>query len=152
MQEVYTDFDRLYAPKQTIRRLIHLTTLPLVEGSLRDALSGALKQTGLWRCLTCDICTKVCPQDIRFRDFAETMRSVALDVGESEGWSFCPICEKPYLPEEILSRLEAYVGDSRHMDLLHICPKCRPRYQGEKVMEILGKLRSKESILNAVRV
>ena len=124
-----------HAPKRTIRRLLHVSR----ASAGHKVFHEALHVTGLWRCLTCDVCLSVCPQDVHFRDFAAEMRERAIEAGAGDDWAFCRVCGKPYLPVEILERLRSMIDVPKTDEILDVCPACRPRYQGRKVLETMSR-------------
>ena len=134
MHGFYGHGGNLHAPRHTIRRLLYISGAP----GGKEVFHRALRVTGLWRCLTCDVCLSACPQDVHFRDFAAEMRDRAVEVGAGDGWAFCRICGKPYLPLEILDRLRSTVDIPEADEILDVCPACRPRYQGGKVLATIS--------------
>ncbi len=128
MREVYPDFARRFAPRSTIARL-----------RLADALDGnseiaaLIDDRGLWLCLSCDACINVCPQGVKFRDFVEHLRTLALEAGMSDRFAQCSRCGMPYLPKEVAEALAQFLPDDESREMLLTCPKCRRREYSRKL-------------------
>jgi Fe-S oxidoreductase len=134
MLQLYGPDGSDHSPKQIIRRLVHLSSRK--DNDWHD-ITAALKTGGLWRCLTCDACMSICPQEIRFREFTEEIRDRALEEGSVEKWAFCRICRKPYLPVDVLEMLKKRLHDQEYSAFIEICPYCRPRHVGNRMIDFL---------------
>ena len=74
----------------------------------------------VWSCLTCDLCTNLCPQGVKIRDFVVALREKQLSEGIRDHAAFCAECG-------------TYVGPTRVVHLVSdtssttpaSCPRCR---------------------------
>lgn len=91
-----------------------------------------LEHAGVWFCLTCDLCTDLCPAGVRFRDFVEAARRQAIEGGVTEHGSFCRKCGAYLWPLHTVQYLKQVLGEA-HQELLTLCPRCRRYDFGGKV-------------------
>ena len=115
------------------------TPRSIIEMALLD--SDLVTGDAIWYCLTCDVCTKGCPCDVRFRDFIEDLREIAMEVGHDEHGIRCASCNRYFMPDTalklIVSRITAKQQEEA-LDHLHTCPRCRPREFSRKLMRNLA--------------
>ncbi len=109
----------------------------IVEMALLD--SDLVTGDAIWYCLTCDVCTKGCPCDVRFRDFIEELRELVMDAGHETHGIRCSECSRYFLPDITLklmvSKMDNLKGETP--EFLLTCPKCRSRSFSRKMMKNL---------------
>jgi len=118
MGEIFDDFSYQVSPRGVIER------------ALLDF--EVLEDGRLWLCLTCDLCTDLCPAGVRFRDFIEATRRLVIEAGDMEYGSFCRDCGAYLWPRHTVEYLKQTLGESSE-ELLTLCPRCRQYDFGEKV-------------------
>jgi len=129
MAEIFDDFSYPVSPRGIVEKV--LLDLDFLEG------------IEIWFCLTCDLCTRICPAGVRYREFIEGVRRLAMEKGVREHGLFCQGCGRYFLPVHTLDYLRERLGE-RANGYLTFCPQCRPYYFGEKVKETLpGRRRVK---------
>jgi heterodisulfide reductase subunit C len=99
---------------------------------LIDGRAEMLNADGFWFCLTCDLCTNLCPAGVRFRDFVEAIRRMAIESGVTEHSLFCRNCGAYLWPGHTVKYLKQMLGEASE-ELLTLCPMCRQYGFGEKV-------------------
>jgi hypothetical protein len=114
MGEVFDDFTYEISPRGVIERA--LLGLEMFE------------HVGVWFCLTCDLCTNLCPAGVRFRDFVEAARWLAVEAGVTNHVSFCRNCGAYLWPLHLRQAL----GEDTE-EFLTLCPRCRRYDLGEKI-------------------
>jgi heterodisulfide reductase subunit C len=62
----------------------------IIEGVLADSIVP--EDNWLWFCLTCNLCTDLCPMGVCLRDFIEAARRLLIEAGVTEHGSFCRDC------------------------------------------------------------
>jgi len=123
MGEIFDDFSYEASPRGVI------------EAVLLD-LEGALNAHCFWFCLTCDLCTNLCPAGVRFRDFVEAARWLTIETGRTEYGSFCRNCGAYLWPQHTVEYLKRTLGEAAE-ELLTLCPRCRQYDFGEKVKALV---------------
>jgi Fe-S oxidoreductase len=115
MTEIFEDFSYEVSPR----------------GIVEKALFGfdLLTDVGIWFCLTCEVCTELCPAGVRFRDFVGGVRALAIEVGVTEHGLFCERCGKFVVPLHTAEYIEGKLnGENAAGEYLRLCPSCR-RYE-----------------------
>jgi heterodisulfide reductase subunit C len=120
MGEIFDDFSYEVSPRGVIEAV-------LIEGAVET-----LNTDGFWFCLTCDLCTNLCPAGVRFRDFVEAIRCIAIESGMTEQSLFCRNCGAYLWPGHTVKYLKQTLGEASE-ELLTLCPTCRQYGFGEKV-------------------
>jgi heterodisulfide reductase subunit C len=107
------------------------------QGVIESVLLGseALEDNQLWFCLTCDLCTDICPEEVRFGDFIEAARQIILEAGVTEQAVFCRRCGTYLCPQHTMEYVIKKVGEVAE-ELLTLCPGCRQYEFGEKVKSL----------------
>jgi hypothetical protein len=118
MGEIFDDFSYEVSPRGIIERA--LLNLDIMEDDW------------LWFCLTCDLCADLCPAGVRFRDFVEATRRMAIESGEMEHSLFCRNCGAYLWPRHTVKYLKQTLGETAE-EFLTLCPKCRQYDLGEKI-------------------
>jgi heterodisulfide reductase subunit C len=118
MREVFDDFSYQVSPRGVIQR------------ALRGGEVAEL--AGMWFCLTCDLCADLCPAGVRFRDFVEAARRLAIEAGVTEHGSFCRDCGTYLWPQHTAEHVKRVLGEAAE-ELLTLCPRCRRYDFGNKV-------------------
>jgi len=108
--------------------------------SPRGIIGMALLDTDLvmsetiWHCLSCDVCTEGCPSGVRFRDFIEAVRRLALADGHDSFAVHCSRCNDYFLPLSVHGLIERRLGTGGTTPgFMSLCPRCRPREFAKKV-------------------
>lgn len=104
---------------------------------VRQTLLGLdmLEHIGVWLCLTCDVCTRLCPTGVRFRDFVEATRRQAIQAGITKHSSFCRDCGARLGSQHAVEHLTQKLGQTTE-GFLTRCPRCRQYQLGKKVKEL----------------
>jgi heterodisulfide reductase subunit C len=118
MWQIFDDFSQEVSPRMVVAR----ATRGLEK----------LDHVGIWFCLTCDLCTDLCPAGVRFRDFVEAGRQLAIEEGITEHGSFCRKCGTYLWPLHTVRYLKQTLGETSD-ELLTLCPECRRHDLGNKV-------------------
>ena len=106
------------------------------RGIIKKALLGLdiLKDSNIWFCLECDTCAKLCPAGVKYAEFVEDIRQLAISEGITENSVVCPRCGRYYLPLPTVERLrEILAGKGLDGEFIELCPKCR-------LNDVAGKL------------
>lgn len=90
----------------------------------------------LWLCFTCDACTEVCPQGVKFREFVESERERILASGRRGKLALCALCGKAHIPEPALKALKNKIAASEYGRLLDLCPVCRRRLSAQPIAKL----------------
>jgi ferredoxin len=115
------------------------------RGVVERALKGRemLNLAGIWYCLTCDLCTGLCPAGVRLRDFVEATRRTAMEEGYVEHGVFCRACGAYLWPRPRVVYLAQVLGEPSD-GFLALCPRCRRQDLGRKVKASLpGSMRAR---------
>jgi hypothetical protein len=118
MWQVFVDFSVEASPRRVIAQT--LRGLKIAE------------QFGVWFCLTCDLCTKLCPAGVRFRDFVKVARQLIIETGAKNYGVFCRNCGLYLWPRRTVDCLAQKLGETS-AELLTLCPRCRRYDVGAKV-------------------
>ena len=113
------------------------------RGIIRKALLGfnILESKEIWRCLGCDLCAEICPTGVKYAQFIEEARLLAIGEGITEHCLFCERCGQYYLPEPTLGHLKKILEGKKLPDeFLKLCPKCRSYdYAGKVKMTVFRR-------------
>ncbi|MGQ9546917.1 MAG: 4Fe-4S dicluster domain-containing protein [Dehalococcoidia bacterium] len=117
------------------------------RGIIKKALLGLdiLRDPNIWFCLKCDLCAQLCPAGVKYAEFVEDIRQLAIKEGITENSVVCPRCGRYYLPLPTLERLkEIMAGTSLGDEFIELCPQCRRDNMAGKlaVYAALGKLQA----------
>jgi hypothetical protein len=75
------------------------------------------------------VCTELCPAGVRFRDFVQGVRLLAIERGVTEHGLSCERCGKFVVPIHTVEYvLEKIKGVDDAAEYLRLCPDCR-RYE-----------------------
>jgi ferredoxin len=120
MGEIFDDFSYSVSPRGVIEAV-------LVEGGVED-----LKANRIWFCLTCELCTDLCPAGVLFCDFIEALRLMAFEAGVAVHCLFCRICGTYHEPWHTVQYLKETLGGAAE-ERITLCPRCRQYDFGEKM-------------------
>jgi Fe-S oxidoreductase len=98
------------------------------RGVIKKALLGLdiLRDPNIWFCLECDLCAQLCPAGVRYAEFVEAIRQLAIREGITEHSVVCPRCGRYYLPLPTLERVrEILAGNHLGDEFVKLCPQCR---------------------------
>jgi ferredoxin len=112
MVTIFDDFSYEISPRGVIEAV-------LVEGDIET-----LSTDRFWYCLTCDLCTDLCPAGVRFRDFVQAFRHLALESGVMDHGSFCRNCGTYLQPQRVTDYMDEALGKFTE-EFLTLCPTCR---------------------------
>jgi len=116
------------------------------RGIIKKALLGLdiLRDSNIWFCLKCDVCAQLCPAGVKYAEFVEDIRQLAIREGITENSVVCPRCGRYYLPLPTLKRLNEILG-GKGLDsgFVQLCPQCRQDDMAGKlaVRTVLAKSR-----------
>jgi heterodisulfide reductase subunit C len=127
MGEIFDDFTYETSPRGVIAQALLGPETRSVE-----TWSSVETHVGVWFCLTCDLCTNLCPAGVRFRDFVEAVRRLIIEAGITEHGSFCRTCGAYLWPQHTVEYLKQTLGAEAE-ELLTLCPRCRQYDFGERV-------------------
>jgi len=123
LREIFDEFSYELSPRGITKRALLGYDIP-----------GILKGKEIWFCLGCTVCTEICPAGVKYAEFIESLRFLAIREGITEYCSFCERCGSYFLTTPILDNIRDVMeqkGLSNH--LLALCPKCR-KYDLAKVV------------------
>jgi len=106
------------------------------RGIIKKALLGLdiLKDSNIWFCLECDTCAKLCPAGVKYAEFVEDIRQLAIKEGITKSSVVCPRCGRYYLPLPTVERLkEVLDGKGLAGEFIELCPQCRRDDMAEKL-------------------
>lgn len=106
------------------------------RGIIKKALLGLdiLKDSNIWFCLECDTCAKLCPAGVKYAEFVEDIRQLAIRKGIIKNSMVCPRCGRYYLPLPTMERLkEVLAGKGLADEFVELCPQCRRDNVAEKM-------------------
>jgi len=106
------------------------------RGIIKKALLGldVLKDSNIWFCLECDVCAQLCPAGVKYAEFVEDIRQLAIREGITENSAVCPRCGRYYLPLPTVERLkEVLDGSGLDGEFIELCPQCRRDDMAEKL-------------------
>jgi Fe-S oxidoreductase len=106
------------------------------RGIIKKALLGhdMLKDSNIWFCLECNLCAELCPAGVKYAEFVEDVRQLAIAEGVGENSVVCSRCGRYYLPLPTVERLkEVLAGTGRADDFVDLCPQCRRDDTAEKL-------------------
>ena len=113
-------------------------------GVIKRAVQGVdvLRDRRTWFCLGCEVCAQMCPAGVKFAEFIEAARQLAISEGITEYGSFCERCGRYYLPTPTLEGIQEKLAERRVRDeLVNLCPDCRKRGLVEKAKSPLASMR-----------
>ena len=81
----------------------------------------------IWRCLSCKACTDICPAGVKFQDFIEAVRRIAIEEGITEHVVQCKHCGESYTTIPTQKLVEQLLPQKIQLDeeRLMLCPRCR---------------------------
>jgi len=106
------------------------------RGIIKKALLGLdiLRDSNIWFCLECDTCAKLCPAGVKYAEFVEDIRQLAIRKGITKNSMVCPRCGRYYLPLPTVERLkEVLAGKGLSDEFVELCPQCRRDNVAEKL-------------------
>ena len=106
------------------------------RGIIKKALLGLdiLKDSNIWFCLECDVCARLCPAGVKYAEFVEDIRQLAISEGITENSAVCPRCGRYYIPLPTKERLkEILAGSGLAGEFIELCPQCRRDDMAEKL-------------------
>ena len=130
MWQIFDDYSQEVSPRMVVARVVRRLE--------------KLEHDAVWFCLTCDLCTDLCPAGVRFRDFVEAARQLAIQEGIREHGSFCRRCGAYLGPQHTLQYLEQRLGEECQA-LLTLCPRCRQYDIGRRVKALTPVSRTKDT-------
>ena len=106
------------------------------RGIIKKALLGSdvSKNREFWFCLACDVCAQMCPAGVKFAEFVEAARQLAISEGVTEYCFLCERCGRCYLPIPTLECIKEKLEEMKNpAQYLNLCPDCRKDNLAEKV-------------------
>jgi Fe-S oxidoreductase len=106
------------------------------RGIIKKALLGLdiLKDSNIWFCLECEVCARLCPAGVKYAEFVEAIRQLAVSEGITENSVVCPRCGRYYIPLPTSERLkEVLAGSGLAGEFTELCPQCRRDDMAEKL-------------------
>lgn len=106
------------------------------RGIIKKALLGLdmLRDSNIWFCLECDTCAKLCPAGVKYAEFVEDIRQLAIKEGITGSSVACSRCGRYYLPLPTVERLkEVLAGKGLAGEFVELCPQCRRDSVAEKM-------------------
>ena len=105
------------------------------RGIIKKALLGLdlLKDSNIWFCLECELCARLCPAGVKYAEFVEDIRQLAISEGITENSVICPRCGRYHQPLPTVERLkEVLDGSGLDSEFTELCPQCRRDEVAEK--------------------
>ena len=88
----------------------------------------------IWFCLGCTVCTDLCPAGVRYAEFIDSLRLLAIRQGVTEHCLTCQRCGGYFVTTPTLDSIRQEVeGKGLSSQFLALCPKCRRYDFGDKV-------------------
>lgn len=102
--------------------------IEVVKGVLLGLKDMILSSNIIWRCLTCQACTKACPAGIKFPEFMDALREVLIEKGVTQYVLQCTRCGKNFTTTPILEFAGKTLPKEVKVDseYLILCPECKP--------------------------
>jgi heterodisulfide reductase subunit C len=96
----------------------------------------------IWRCLSCKACTDICPAGVKFQDFIEAVRRIAIEEGITEHVVLCKHCGKSFTTIPTQKLVEKLLPQKIQLDeeRLMLCPQCRSNNIAQKLAPFLTHL------------
>lgn len=115
--------------------------IEIVRGVLLGLKDTVLSSDVIWRCLSCQACTNICPAGIKFSDFIESIRKVVMDKGVIQYVLRCKRCGKIFTTTPISEFVEKLIPENVKIDeeYLMLCPNCKPYVLLNKSARWYGK-------------
>jgi heterodisulfide reductase subunit C len=105
------------------------------RGIIKKALLGLdlIKDSNIWFCLECELCARLCPAGVKYAEFVEDIRQLAISEGITENSVICPRCGRYHQPLPTVERLkEVLDGSGLDGEFTELCPQCRRDDVAEK--------------------
>jgi len=105
------------------------------RGIIKKALLGLeiLRDSNIWFCLECDVCARLCPAGVKYAEFVEDIRQLAISEGITENSAVCPRCGRYHLPLPTMERLKEVMAEmGLDGEFTELCPQCRRDDVAEK--------------------
>jgi Fe-S oxidoreductase len=105
------------------------------RGVIKKALLGLdiLNDSNIWFCLECEVCARLCPAGVKYAEFVEDIRQLAINEGITENSVICPRCGRYHQPLPTVERLkEVLAGSGLDGEFTELCPQCRRDDVAEK--------------------
>jgi len=85
-----------------------------------------LEDKDLWLCLTCNSCTERCPSNVRFAEFVEEVRLVAVEKGITKYCLYCKRCGEYFMTTPILEHHKKIIEETKlEEESLMFCDRCK---------------------------
>jgi len=100
----------------------------VVKGVLLGLKDMVLSSDVVWRCLSCQACTKICPAGVKFPEFMDALRGTLIKKGITQYVLRCKRCGKNFTTTPILEFAEKTLPKEVKVDAdyLMLCPECKP--------------------------
>jgi Fe-S oxidoreductase len=118
------------------------------RGVIKKALLGldVLNDSNIWFCLECDTCAKLCPAGVKYAEFVEAIRQLAINKGITENAVTCPRCGRYYLPLPTFDRLkEILARNGLDGEFVELCAQCRRNDVAAKLAFLTVPVKSETS-------
>lgn len=105
------------------------------RGVIKKALLGLdiLKDSNIWFCLECELCARLCPAGVKYTEFVEDIRQLAINEGITENSVICPRCGRYHQPLPTVERLKEIMTEmGLDGEFTELCPQCRRDDVAEK--------------------
>jgi len=105
------------------------------RGIIKKALLGLdiLKDSNIWFCLECELCARLCPAGVKYAEFVEDIRQLAISEGITGNSVICPRCGRYHQPLPTVERLKEIMADmGLDGEFTELCPQCRRDDVAEK--------------------
>ncbi len=106
------------------------------RGIIKKTLLGfdIWKNKEIWFCLGCEVCAQSCPAGVKYAEFIEDARQLAISEGITKHCLFCKRCGRCYLPLPTLEHVRGALEEMKAASqFLNLCPECRRRDFAERV-------------------
>jgi heterodisulfide reductase subunit C len=106
------------------------------RGVIKKALLGLdmLNDANIWFCLECDLCAQLCPAGVKYAEFVEDVRQLAISEGITDNSVVCPRCGRYYAPLPVLERLKEILTEMGYAgEFTELCQQCRQADAAQKL-------------------
>jgi ferredoxin len=124
MAEIFDDFTYEVSPRGVIEAVL-----------LDDCVEG-LESDRFWFCLSCDLCTDLCPAGVQFRAFMNAIRVSIIEAGVTDFGLFCRNCGRYLWPRHTVKYLQQVLGETTE-DHMMLCSTCRQYEFGEHLRSMV---------------
>lgn len=123
LREIFDEFSYELSPRGITKRAL-----------LGFDILGILKGKEIWFCLGCTVCTDLCPAGVRYAEFIDSLRLLAIRQGVTEYCLTCQRCGNYFVTTPTVDSIREKMEEKGlSSQFLALCPKCRRYEFGDRV-------------------